>query len=126
MPDQRYERYRRGNDWIREHIFPGALIPSLEAIVRAMTRASDLVVHGAENIGYHYAETLRRWREAFLARREDVLALGYDQRFVRTWEYYLAFCEAGFRTRALHDYQLVLSRPFNPRLPAEPAARVTF
>jgi cyclopropane-fatty-acyl-phospholipid synthase len=115
VPDQRYEAYRRGRDWIREYIFPGALIPSLEAVIRAMTRSSRLIVDGAENIGDHYAETLRRWREAFLANREAVLALGYDERFVRTWEFYLAFCEAAFRTRALHDYQLVLRRPFNPR-----------
>jgi len=126
VPDQFYERYRRGNDWIREHVFPGALIPSLEAITRAMTRSSNLIVHGAENIGYHYAETLRRWRERFLANREEVLALGYDERFVRTWDFYLAFCEAGFRTRALHDYQLVLTRPFNDRLPRDPALRMTF
>ena len=126
VPDQRYERYRRGNDWIREYVFPGALIPSLEAVSRAMTRSSELIVHGVENIGFHYAETLRQWRERFLSNRDAVLALGYDERFVRTWEFYLAFCEAGFRTRALHDYQLVLTRPFNHRLPTEPVARVTF
>jgi cyclopropane-fatty-acyl-phospholipid synthase len=123
VPDQRYERYRRGNDWIREYVFPGALIPSLEAISRAMTRSSELIVHDVENIGYDYAETLRRWRELFLANREAVLALGYDERFVRAWEFYLAFCEAGFRTRALHDYQLVLTRPFNTRLPTAPRPR---
>ena len=126
VPDQRYERYRRGNDWIREYIFPGAVIPSLEAVTRAMTRSSELIVHNAENIGYHYAETLRQWRERFLSNRAEVLALGYDERFVRAWEFYLAFCEAGFRTRALHDYQLVLTRPFNDRLPTEPSARITF
>jgi cyclopropane-fatty-acyl-phospholipid synthase len=117
VPDQRYERYRRGNDWIRQYVFPGALIPSLDAITRAMTRSSELIVEGVENIGVHYAETLRLWRERFLANREAVLALGYDERFIRTWEFYLAFCEAGFRTRALHDYQLVLTRPFNERVP---------
>lgn len=126
VPDQTYERYRRGNDWIREYVFPGALIPSLEAVSRAMTRSSGLIVHGVENIGYHYAETLRQWRERFLANRAEVLALGYDERFIRTWEFYLAFCEAGFRTRALHDYQLVLTRPFNDRLPREPVTRTTF
>jgi cyclopropane-fatty-acyl-phospholipid synthase len=111
VPDQRYEAYRRGNDWIREYIFPGATIPSLRAISRAMTRSSELIVDGLDNIGPHYAETLRRWRESFLANRGEVRALGYDERFVRAWDFYLAFCEAGFRTRALHDYQLVLRRP---------------
>ncbi len=126
VPDQTYERYRRGHDWIREYVFPGAVIPSLGAVTHAMARSSDLIVHGVENIGYHYAETLRQWRERFLANRDQVRSLGYDERFVRTWDFYLAFCEAAFRTRALHDYQLVLTRPFNERLPREPAARVTF
>lgn len=126
VPDQRYERYRRGNDWIRQYVFPGALIPSLDAITSAMTRSSELIVHGVENIGYHYAQTLQIWRETFLANRDEVLALGYDDRFIRTWEFYLAFCEAGFRTRALHDYQLVLTRPFNDRLPVDPAPRMAF
>jgi cyclopropane-fatty-acyl-phospholipid synthase len=126
VPDQRYERYRRGDDWIRRYIFPGALIPSLEAIVRAMSSSSELIVHGAENIGYHYARTLHLWRERFLANEQAVLELGYDARFVRTWDFYLAFCEAAFRVRALHDYQLVLTRPFNEALPHDPAPRLAF
>ena len=126
VPDQRYERYRRGDDWIRRYIFPGALIPSLEAIVRAMSSSSELIVHGVENIGYHYARTLQLWRERFLANEQAVLELGYDARFVRTWDFYLAFCEAAFRVRALHDYQLVLTRPFNEALPHDPAPRLAF
>jgi cyclopropane-fatty-acyl-phospholipid synthase len=126
VPDQRYERYRRGNDWIRQYVFPGAVIPSLAAITAAMTRSSELIVHGAENIGFHYARTLREWRERFLANADAVRALGYDERFVRAWEFYLAFCEAAFRTRAIHDYQLVLTRPFNDRLPDDPAPRLAF
>ena len=126
VPDQRYERYRRGDDWIRRYIFPGALIPSLEAVTRAMTGSSELIVHGVENIGFHYARTLQLWRERFLANRAEVLALGYDERFVRTWEFYLAFCEAAFRVRALHDYQLVLTRPFNESLPRDPSPRLAF
>jgi cyclopropane-fatty-acyl-phospholipid synthase len=126
VPDQRLERYRRGNDWIREYIFPGGYIPSLGAVVAAMTTGSELCVEGVENIGIHYAETLRVWRETFLARRDEVLALGFDETFVRTWEYYLAFCEAGFRTRALADYQVVMSRPFNDRLPEYPGERISF
>jgi cyclopropane-fatty-acyl-phospholipid synthase len=126
VPDQRYERYRRGDDWIRRYIFPGALIPSLEAVVRAMSSSSELIVHGVENIGFHYARTLQLWRERFLANEAEVLALGYDARFVRTWEFYLAFCEAAFRVRALHDYQLVLTRPFNEALPHDPAPRLAF
>lgn len=118
-PDQRYERYRRHHDWIREYIFPGSLLPSLGAMSAAMTRSSELIVERVDNIGDHYAETLRQWRERFMMNRDRVLALGYDERFVRTWEYYLASCEAAFRTRLIHDYQLVLTRPFNRRLAPE-------
>ena len=75
-----------------------------------MSDTSQLAVHDLEEIGSHYAETLRRWRERFFARLEDVRALGYDQRFVRTWDFYLAYCEAAFRVRSLRDVQLVLAR----------------
>ena len=76
-----------------------------------MRRASRLHIQRLEEIGPHYAATLRAWREAFLARLDEVRALGYDDRFVRTWDYYLAFCEAGFRERLLRDVQVVLARP---------------
>jgi len=69
-----------------------------------------------DEIGPHYAETLRRWRAAFHERIDDVRALGYDRRFERTWEFYLSFCEAAFRTRALRDVHLTLTRPFNEAL----------
>lgn len=118
VPEERYERYRRGRDWIREYIFPGGAIPSLQSFVGAMAKGSGLIVQEVENIGDHYAPTLAEWRRRFLANEDAVLALGYDRRFIRGWEFYLAFCEAGFATRALHDYQLVLSRPFRGRVGA--------
>jgi cyclopropane-fatty-acyl-phospholipid synthase len=118
VPDERYDRYRTSPDWIERHVFPGCLIPSLSALTGAMARASRLELHGLEEIGPSYAETLRRWRERFLARIEDVRALGYDERFERTWAFYLAFCEAAFRTRSLRDAQLLLTRPSNGRVPA--------
>ena len=109
VPEQRWERYRRTPDWIERYVFPGCLIPSLEALARAAARTS-LGIYGVEEIGEHYAETLRRWRASFHARIADVRALGYDRRFERTWDFYLAFCEAAFRTRALRDVHLVLER----------------
>jgi cyclopropane-fatty-acyl-phospholipid synthase len=117
VPDRRYDRYRRSRDWMTEYIFPGATVPSMRAMVDAMTDASELMVHGVEDIGIHYAETLRRWRVSFEERRDEVLALGFDEAFIRAWRFYLAGCEAAFRTRSIHDYQLVLTRPFNGRLP---------
>jgi cyclopropane-fatty-acyl-phospholipid synthase len=112
MPDQRFERYRRKEDWIQRYIFPGSLLPSLEALQTAMSRASGLMVVGLEEIGPHYADTLKVWRERFFASLPAVRTLGYDDRFIRTWDFYLASCEALFRTRAIRDMQLVLGRPF--------------
>jgi cyclopropane-fatty-acyl-phospholipid synthase len=77
-----------------------------------MSRASTLMVVGLAEIGPDYAGTLAAWRERFLANLPAVRALGYDDRFVRTWDFYLASCEALFRTRAIRDMQLVLARPF--------------
>ena len=116
IPDDRWERYRKSPDWIERYVFPGCLIPSLTALTGAMTSSSRLMVHEVDEIGHHYAETLHRWRENVHAQIEAVRALGYDRRFERTWDFYLAFCEAAFRTRALRDVQLTLTRPFNEAL----------
>jgi len=110
VPEQRWDRYRRTPDWIERYVFPGCLIPSLEALVRAAARHSRLGLYGVEEIGEHYAETLRRWRASFRERLDEVRRLGYDRRFERTWDFYLAFCEAAFRTRVLRDAQLLLAR----------------
>jgi cyclopropane-fatty-acyl-phospholipid synthase len=111
IPDDRYERYRRHDDWIRRYIFPGSLLPSVGVLERAMARSSTLRLSGLEEIGPHYAPTLAAWRTRFLALLDDVRGLGYDDRFVRTWDFYLAYCEAAFRTGSLRDVQLVLERP---------------
>jgi cyclopropane-fatty-acyl-phospholipid synthase len=110
VPEQRWDHYRRTPDWIERYVFPGCLIPSLEALTHAAARHSRLGIYGVEEIGEHYAETLRRWRVSFHERIDEVRELGYDRRFERTWHFYLAFCEAAFRTRALRDAQLLLAR----------------
>jgi cyclopropane-fatty-acyl-phospholipid synthase len=125
VPDERYERYRRGTDWIREHVFPGALLPSVESIARALAR-TRLMITGLEEIGIGYAATLRAWRENVERHRARLGELGYDDRFVRLWTFYLAYCEAGFEIRALRDVQLVLTRPFDERQPRHPELRVTY
>jgi cyclopropane-fatty-acyl-phospholipid synthase len=109
VPDERLRRYRASPDWIERHIFPGCLIPSRAAIHQALEPTRLHVVADTE-IGDDYAETLRGWRERFHARLGDVRALGYDERFVRTWDFYLASCEALFRTELMRDAQLVLAR----------------
>ena len=111
VPEQRWDRYRSTPDWIERYVFPGCLIPSLESLARAAAQESRLGIFGVHEIGEHYAETLRQWRENFHAHIEDVRRLGYDKRFERTWDFYLAFCEAAFRMRALRDVHLLVARP---------------
>jgi cyclopropane-fatty-acyl-phospholipid synthase len=112
VPDDRWARYRKKPDWIERYIFPGCLIPSLGALAQAAASSSRLMIHEVDEIGLHYAETLRRWRASFHEHIDEVRRLGYDERFERTWDFYLAFCEAAFRTRALRDVQLTLTRAF--------------
>jgi cyclopropane-fatty-acyl-phospholipid synthase len=110
MPHRRYLASRHAYTWIHKYIFPGGLIPSREAIDRSLGEATTLGVTHAAEIGRHYATTLRHWRTRFLAERERVHALGFDGAFVRMWEFYLAYCEAGFATEAIGDVQLRLAR----------------
>lgn len=116
IPEQRYERYRRRPDFIQRYIFPGGHLPSLEAMCAAMGEESQLYVERVDNIGIHYAETLRRWREAFMSNLDEVRSLGFDESFVRMWEFYFAYCEAAFLARYIGDLQLVLTRPMNGTL----------
>jgi cyclopropane-fatty-acyl-phospholipid synthase len=123
IPEQRYDSYKRRPDFIQRYIFPGGHLPSLEAMSGTMGKASELYVDDVENIGMHYAETLRRWRERFLDRADEVNELGFDEPFVRMWEFYLAYCEAAFLARYINDLQLVLTRPMNGALGTSPYGR---
>jgi len=111
MPHGRYRASRRSYTWIHKYIFPGGLIPSERAIDAALAGGSALRATASAQIGDHYAPTLRAWRERFLERFDEIRALGFDDTFRRTWEFYLAYCEAGFRHGAIGDVQLVLERP---------------
>jgi cyclopropane-fatty-acyl-phospholipid synthase len=111
LPDRRYRAYLAGADFIRLHVFPGGSLPSLGAMLQAMAAASDLRCVHLEEIGPHYATTLRHWRRAFLGRLAEARALGCSERFLRLWDYYLAYCEAGFEARYLGDVQVVLEHP---------------
>ncbi|VFR01541.1 unnamed protein product [Cuscuta campestris] len=113
IPDQRYDEYRQSSDFIKEYIFPGGCLPSLSRVTSAMAAASRLCVEHLEDIGIHYYKTLRCWRENFLERQRDILDLGFDHKFIRTWEYYFDYCAAGFQTCTLGNYQVVFSRPGN-------------
>ena len=110
MPDFRFDTYARRCDWIQKHIFPGGLLPSLTELGRAAARVSPLTIASAEDIGPDYARTLAAWRTAFLRRLPEVRALGFDDRFIRMWDYYLSVCQAAFTTRTLGTMQLVFER----------------
>ena len=102
-------------DFIKRFIFPGSFIPSVQSMLDSLARATDMKLFHMEDIGPHYARTLRLWRERFLARRGDVRAQGYPESFVRMWEYYLCYCEGGFEERQLGDVQMLLTKPLSRR-----------
>jgi cyclopropane-fatty-acyl-phospholipid synthase len=111
LQDQLYERALGQVDYIQRFIFPGSFIPSITAITTAACVATDLKVSHLEDIGPHYATTLRHWRERFFANLPAVRKLGLNDGFVRMWEFYLCYCEGGFMERALGDVHILLSKP---------------
>lgn len=116
IADQRYEAARKSADFIQRHVFPGSTIPSVTAMLGSITRSSDLRLVHLEDIGPHYATTLRRWRENFFANVEAVRGLGYPESFLRMWEFYLCYCEGGFEERAIGDVHMLLAKSGNRRL----------
>lgn len=111
IPDQRYEIYRRETDWIQKYIFPGGHLPSVTVLSGAVTRHTSLLMEQLEDIGIHYARTLRDWRDAFTKNLDKIKTLGFDEVFQRKWIYYLATCEAGFAERIIGDIQVVFRKP---------------
>lgn len=112
-PDSRYESLRKGVDWIQKHIFPGSLLPSVGAINSAVNRTGDMTLVDLKDIGLDYAKTLKLWHDAFNANSSRVKALGFDDTFIRKWNYYLCYCEAAFTMRNINVMHLVYSRPNN-------------
>jgi len=115
IADQRYEAAKKSVDFIQRYIFPGSCIPSNAAMLNSISKASDLRCFDLEDIGPHYATTLRMWRENFFAQILEVRKLGYSEEFIKMWEFYLCYCEGGFAERALGDIHLVLAKPQNRR-----------
>lgn len=111
MPDQRYAQYLKSVDFIQRYVFPGGCLPSMGAMMDAVGRSSDLRLVYAEDFAPHYAETLRRWRKAFHEHLDDVRRLGYPERFLRLWDYYLCYCEAVFEERHISLLQLQFDKP---------------
>ncbi|MEJ7611990.1 MAG: cyclopropane-fatty-acyl-phospholipid synthase family protein [Ferruginibacter sp.] len=110
-PDSRYNSLRKGVDWIQKHIFPGSLIPSVGAINSAVNRTGELTLVDLKDIGLHYAATLVAWREQFNSNVVHIRSLGFDEAFIRKWNYYFSYCEAAFEMRNINAMQMVYVRP---------------
>jgi cyclopropane-fatty-acyl-phospholipid synthase len=121
IADQFFDRHKRSVDFIKRYIFPGSCIPSITAMSRSLARASDLKIFHLEDITPHYARTLRTWRQRFFANIDKVRSLGYPETFIRMWDYYLCYCEAGFTERYLGDVQMLLTKPLCRRPPLLPS-----
>ena len=121
IQDQFYARALKSVDFIQRFIFPGSFIPSITAIADSVTRVTDMKVFNLEDIGPHYARTLRLWRERFFANIAQVRKLGYPESFNRLWEFYLCYCEGGYAERQLGNAQVLLTKP-GCRRPAIAAA----
>ena len=111
ISDQRYEAAKRSVDFIQRYIFPGSCIPSVTAMSDAVTRVSDMRLFHLEDIGLHYATTLKLWQENFNGNLDRVRALGYPETFIRMWTFYFCYCEAGFIERVIGDAQMLLVKP---------------
>jgi cyclopropane-fatty-acyl-phospholipid synthase len=109
FPHDAYEAQLRGANWIQRYIFPGGVLPSLAAIQSSLT-GTTLLVTGVHDIRYSYARTLHAWRTAFFQRIDEVRAMGFDDRFIRMWDYYLSISEAGFLTGMTQDLQIALEK----------------
>ena len=116
VADCHHAQLRKGVDWIQKHIFPGSLLLSVGRVNEAINNTSDMFLHGIEDLGASYAKTLSLWFERFNEVRDNVKALGFDERFMRKWNYYLKYCEAAFAMRNISVVQAVYTRPHNATL----------
>lgn len=121
IADRYYAGAIKSVDFIKKYIFPGGFIPSVTALCDSITRASDLRLFHLEDLTPNYAETLKNWRIRMFDNIDRVRALGYPEEFIRMWQFYLCYCEAGFRERYTGDVQMILTKPDSRRAPILPA-----
>lgn len=117
MPDQRYEKTKNTADFIQRYIFPGGKLPSINTISKHVTQYTDMQIVNLDDITLHYADTLAHWRKGFFAKIDQVKAMGFDDVFIRMWDFYLSYCEGGFRERVISTSQLLLAKPLARSLP---------
>ncbi|XOV79918.1 MAG: class I SAM-dependent methyltransferase [Aestuariibacter sp.] len=111
IADQRYDFYRKDVDFIQTYIFPGGCLPSIERMTNCISQQTDMVMHQLHDIGLHYANTLKHWRERFLTAWPQLQTQGFDEQFKRLWLYYLCYCEGGFLQRAISTVHLTARKP---------------
>ena len=115
MHDQKFPTYRKKSDWTQKYIFPGAQLASLSGVLSSVARATSMSLFHAEDLGMHYARTLQEWRARFQANIPAVRAQGFEDRFIRMWDFYLASCAGSFLERYTSDVQLLLTKNCNRR-----------
>ena len=108
--DQNFDDYKNSVDFIKKYIFPGSCLISLSQVIDVMKVHTDLALVDMEDITQHYTETLKRWRENFLNVLPDVRKLGFSEAFIKMWEFYFVFCEAGFLERNIGDVQMIIAK----------------
>lgn len=111
VADQYYAQHIHSVDFIKRYIFPGSCLVSVTALCKTATEKTDLRAVHLEDISSHYAETLRRWRTAFFQQIDRVRSLGYDEAFIRMWEFYLTYCEGAFEEHYIGDIQMLFAKP---------------
>ena len=111
--DQKYYAALKSVDFIQKYIFPGSCIPSITILQTSITNSSNMVVKDIEDIGSHYVQTLIDWRRNFTKNLKNIKNLGFDERFIRMWLYYFAYCEGGFKEKVINDHHILLSKPMN-------------
>ena len=111
IKDQRYSKAIQSVDFIQKYIFPGSCIPSITVIQNSLTNSTDLVINDIRDIGHHYARTLADWRKRFLKNKQEIRKLGFDDKFLRMWLFYFAYCEGGFEEKVISDIHLHITKP---------------
>jgi cyclopropane-fatty-acyl-phospholipid synthase len=113
ISDYLYDHYMRSMDFIRKYVFPGGSLPSMSSMLKSVAKSSDLTLFHSESYADSYGKTLAFWYQRFINNREKVIELGYENSFIRLWEYYLKYCQAGFEERVIDVQQILLKKPAN-------------
>jgi len=113
IADQRYDAYRKGVDFIQRYIFPGGCLPSLSEMLKHIKQRTQLNVTQLNSYAKDYADTLLHWEKAFSASSKKLTEMGYNQDFQRLWQFYFAYCEAGFREETINLVHLQADKPLH-------------